>query len=247
MKTPDYSIVIPAYNEEVLLPSTLANLQAAMQAITEWQGEIVVADNNSSDRTGAVAAAAGARVVFEPINQISRARNCGAAAASSPWLVFVDADTRIPVELLRATLETLAAGKVCGGGADVGTTETVDPRIRRTFRAWNWLAPRLKWAAGSYVFCLKQGWLDTGGFSTGVYASEEIWFSKALRKWGRRRGLQFAIIPIAVDTSMRKVEWFGVWGLLRHMLLLLLCPFLVRSRRACHVWYERPPGPAAPP
>ena len=46
----------------------------------------IVCDNNSSDATPAIAAAAGARVVFEPVNQIGRARNAAAAAASGDWL-----------------------------------------------------------------------------------------------------------------------------------------------------------------
>ena len=58
-----------------------------------WTTELIVCDNNSSDATPAIAAAAGARVVFEPVNQIGRARNAAAAAATGDWLVFVDADS----------------------------------------------------------------------------------------------------------------------------------------------------------
>jgi len=66
---PDYSIVLPAYNEEALLPATLGRLREAMAEVP-LRGEIVVCDNNSSDRTAEAAAAAGARVVLEPKNQI---------------------------------------------------------------------------------------------------------------------------------------------------------------------------------
>jgi glycosyltransferase involved in cell wall biosynthesis len=47
-------------------------------------GEIVVCDNNSTDATAEQARAAGARVVFEPVNQISRSRHRGAAQAQRP-------------------------------------------------------------------------------------------------------------------------------------------------------------------
>ena len=40
--------------------------------------EIIVCDNNSTDKTGEIAGKMGARIAFEPINQISRARNTGA-------------------------------------------------------------------------------------------------------------------------------------------------------------------------
>ena len=89
------SVVIPAFNEEKLLPSTLGAVRAAAAAFTArgWEWECVVCDNNSTDRTAEVARAAGAAVVFEPVNQIGRARDAGARAATGAWLVFIDADS----------------------------------------------------------------------------------------------------------------------------------------------------------
>src|SRR5687768_3226235 len=101
------SIVIPAYNEEKLLPATLESVQAAAAGFGArgWEHEIIVCDNNSSDRTAEIARAKGARVVFEPINQIGRARNSGAAAASGDWLIFIDADSHPSRELLSDVAE----------------------------------------------------------------------------------------------------------------------------------------------
>ena len=73
MDRPRYSVVVPAFDEEALLPATLAALKEAMAAVPH-RGEVVVCDNNSKDRTAEVARAAGARVVFEPRNHIARAR-----------------------------------------------------------------------------------------------------------------------------------------------------------------------------
>jgi glycosyltransferase involved in cell wall biosynthesis len=89
------SVVIPAFNEERLLGESLRQVRAAMTAFARrgWQAELIVCDNNSTDRTADVARAAGATVVFEPINQIGRARNRGAEAATGEWLIFIDADT----------------------------------------------------------------------------------------------------------------------------------------------------------
>ncbi len=55
--------------------------------------EIIVVDNNSTDLTAELAKQAGAKVVFESINQIGRARDTGATAATGDWLLFVDADS----------------------------------------------------------------------------------------------------------------------------------------------------------
>src|SRR5215472_7376876 len=89
------SIVIPAFNEERLLGDSLGKIKLAAKAFENcgWETELIVCDNNSTDRTAEIARAAGATVVFEPVNQIARARNCGAAAAIGDWLVFVDADS----------------------------------------------------------------------------------------------------------------------------------------------------------
>ena len=45
--------------------------------------------------TAAVARANGARVGFEPCNQIAASRNAAGRAAKGDWLVFVDADTQV--------------------------------------------------------------------------------------------------------------------------------------------------------
>ena len=77
------TIAIPAFNEEKLLPSTLSAVAKAGEAFAErgWEKEVVVCDNNSTDHTGEIAEATGARVVFEAENQISRARNAAEHAA----------------------------------------------------------------------------------------------------------------------------------------------------------------------
>ena len=95
------SVVLPAFNEEKLLPAALAAVKAASSAFTArgWEWECVVCDNNSTDGTSAVARAAGATVVFEPVNQIGRARDAGARAATGEWLVFIDADSTPSAEL----------------------------------------------------------------------------------------------------------------------------------------------------
>src|SRR5687768_18403295 len=96
------SVIVPAYNEERLLAGSLAATRDAMRAFDAagWTSELIVCDNNSTDRTAEIARAAGATVVFEPHNQIGRARNAGAARATGRWLVFVDADSHPTPALL---------------------------------------------------------------------------------------------------------------------------------------------------
>lgn len=237
---PDYSILVPAFNEERFLPETLDSLREAMASVP-WRGEIVVCDNNSTDSTAAIAGAHGARVVFEPVNQISRARNAAAAGSRGRWLVMVDADTRIEPQLLRSALERLATGRVCGGGAFVRMDIGMTPGMRALVAFWHFLSRRFHLAAGAFVFCTREAFDAVGGFSLQVYAGEEIGFSRAAGRWGRRRGLAFEIIESPpVLTSGRKTEWFSPLALYGTFVLFAIFPFLIRSKAFCWYWYRRP-------
>lgn len=240
LATPDYSIVIPAHNEAELLPATLDGLVVAMRAVP-LAGEIVVCDNASTDRTAELARAGGARVVAEPVRQIARARNSGARAARGRFLVFVDADTLVPPGLLRQAVAALAEGRACGGGAAVAMEGVEDGVAGRMVRLWNAVSAARRLAAGSFLFARRDAFLAAGGFSAKVYASEEIWLSRELKRWGRSRGLPFVILrDQAVLTSGRKARWYPTPLLLAVALGFLLCPPLVRSRRYCWLWYRRP-------
>src|SRR6266850_6320229 len=107
------SVIIPAFNEERLIVETLQQVQAALGAFAarQWESELIVCDNNSTDRTAQLARAHGAKVIFEPVNQIARARNSGAAAASGDWLIFVDADSHPSPALFEDVAEQIASGK----------------------------------------------------------------------------------------------------------------------------------------
>ena len=234
-----YSVIIPAYNEENWLPQTLAGLRTAM-ADSGLLGEIIVVDNNSTDNTAQVAAAHGARVIFERRNQISRARNAGAGAARGDYFIFLDADTLLPPGLLQAALKNLESGLCCGGGVRVSADEQKEWLGRQVIRFWNRLAVTFKMAAGCFVYCLRQGFEKVGGFSEKVYAGEEILFSRRMVRWGKTVGMSFEIIKTPrVVTSLRKMRWFTPLQLLL-MIFIVLCPLALRFRILCAYWYERP-------
>ena len=152
----DYSVIIPAYNEEAFIGHTLDALRQAMATVS-LNGEIIVTDNNSTDATAEIAKAGGARVVFEPVNQISRARNAGARQAAGRYLVFVDADTAVAPALLQAALDNLESGTCCGGGANVDMDVAVSRGARLTVNFWNWISRTFRLAAGCFVYCTREG------------------------------------------------------------------------------------------
>jgi glycosyltransferase involved in cell wall biosynthesis len=236
-----YAIIIPAYNEAEELPATLATVRRAMAA-QDLMGECIVVDNHSSDATAAVAKAGGAdRVVFEPVNQIARARNAGAAVTMADYLVFVDADTRIEAALLNRALQLLREGLCAGGGAVVrfeGRTSMVG---RLAIGIWERISLITRTAAGSFFFCRREAFLAVGGFDLRLYAAEEVLLSRQLRKWGRSRGQRFVIITDPpVVTSARKLRWYSDLQIVGWILFMVLMPFAIRSPRLCGFWYKRP-------
>ncbi|MBN1864529.1 MAG: glycosyltransferase, partial [Victivallales bacterium] len=167
-------------------------------------------------------------------------RNAGAREAKGEALIFVDADTIVPDELLSKTLQALQGGKVCGGGTLVSFDAEHIPLPLRIFCwLWHFLIRLSPLAAGSYVFCLKDAWAEVGGFDEKVYASEEIWFSRALRRWGRKRKMTFVILDVPVVTSARKMRQFSTWHIFFMFLLIMVYPPGVKNRRICHMWYRR--------
>jgi len=82
------SVVVPARNEEDLLPKCLAALQR--QTVSDF--ELIVVDSASADRTGAVARAFGARVIRLEEPGVGRARQAGFAAARGEIILSTDAD-----------------------------------------------------------------------------------------------------------------------------------------------------------
>src|SRR5688572_21701993 len=190
------SVIVPAFNEEKLIGATLRSIKEAASAFTErgWETELVVCNNNSTDRTADVAAAEGARVVFEPVNQIGRARHAGACAAAGDWLVFVDADSHPALPMFREVATAIESGRYLAGGCTVVLDERLPWPVRTMVSVWNVLSRAAKWMAGSFIFCEAAAYREVGGFSMELYASEELDLSRKLKKLGRRRGKHVVIL-----------------------------------------------------
>lgn len=233
----DYSIIIPAYNEADELPAALDSIRRAQELCADRTGEIIVVDNVSTDQTADIARQAGARVVCEQVHQISKVRNTGAKAAKGQFLVFLDADTAMETSLLIEALEALDSGAVCGGGSAVLYKGNPGGFARQLVRVWAFVSHRRRWAAGSFLFCLRQAFEDIGGFDETLYYSEEVTLSKALKRWGRKRKMEFIVLKTPVYTSPRKFVWFGSWKI---FLSLFLAPFWKRNKDKSRLWYDRP-------
>jgi peptidoglycan/xylan/chitin deacetylase (PgdA/CDA1 family) len=96
------SVVVPALNEEKLLPECLESLKKQSY---DGDYEVIVVDNGSTDGTSKVAVELGARVVFCPKRGVVYARQAGADAARGEIIVQADADTTYPSDWLARIAE----------------------------------------------------------------------------------------------------------------------------------------------
>jgi len=92
------SIVIPALNEEAGIGTTIQSIPRKQLESEGYRVQILVVDNGSTDKTTAVATAAGAEVVSEPRRGYGRAYKTGFASASGQIVATSDADATYPVE-----------------------------------------------------------------------------------------------------------------------------------------------------
>lgn len=235
------SLIIPAFNEAQLIEQCLHSVADALAANSsdEFTYEVIVVDNNSTDATAQLAKQAGARVVFEPVNHIARARTAGANAARGDWLIFMDADCRMNPGLITDILELIKQGRHVGAGSTLYMPD--QPWWAEILlRIWTILSARLGWAAGALMVCNAAAFREVGGFDLTLYAAEEIELSQKLKKYGRKHKLGFTILSRhPLETSARKTRLYSGWEITRQFVYLVLSPLgSLRNKKKLPMWYD---------
>ncbi len=91
-------MIIPCLNEE-------QGIEKVLRAMPEFVDEVIVVDNNSTDRTSEVAASLGAKVVREEVRGYGRAYKRGFADATGDLIITLDGDQSYPVDALSYLIE----------------------------------------------------------------------------------------------------------------------------------------------
>jgi glycosyltransferase involved in cell wall biosynthesis len=226
------SFIVPAYNEELELPLTIAAIRKAA-AKAHLPYEIIVVDDGSIDATAQIAADAAARVVAINRRHIAAARNAGARVARGDILFFVDADTQIQPTHAVDAIAALNAG-YSGGSARIrpGGAIPLWGRIAIKFFCVVYFANNL--GAGAFLFTTRKNFHAVGGFDEQFFVGEEIYFSQALKKLGR-----FKILPEPIVTSGRKLRMYSAAQILsRSLAIIIRGPRAARSREKLDLWYN---------
>lgn len=154
------SFVIPAYNEEVLIPQTLEAMLGAI-AESNCEAEIIVVNNASTDRTGEVAGSyEKVIVVEEPRKGLTRARQAGFEASSGELIANIDADTHVSAEWIGRVLREFESNE--------GLAALSGPFVYHDLPVYHqMLVEKLFYTPGYALHLLNQHVLHTGAMIQG--------------------------------------------------------------------------------
>lgn len=238
---PVLSVIIPAYNEEKFLGATIENVREAIAAFHQKYPhpvELIVVNNNSTDRTEEVARQHGARVVFEKKNQIAASRNAGGRAARGEIIAFLDADDHISSNLLTVVYERMMSSVYIGGGVARIYRDNAHP-LAVLLESYNSAARRLLGISTGLIYTTRETFFRLGGFDERYYAAEEGYFVWTMKKLGKREGKKFCNIREGyVIKSGRKFRELSAPTLVLTWLKFMAFPWKLKDRRACSFWYD---------
>jgi len=220
INTVRFSIIIPAYNEEHYLPRLLESIELARSNYSGGRNavEVIVADNDSTDRTAEVAAAQGARVVTVHQRRIGAARNGGGRVARGEIVCFIDADSAVHLETFNVIDEAIKSGRYVGGSTGLRLErKSLGLLVTYVLGAPLVLITRMD---SGVVFCRRADFEAVGGYDETRLYAEDLIFLMALRRLGRTRKQKLTRLPsIKALGCTRKFDQFGDWhyfGMLAH-------------------------------
>lgn len=206
MRKPLFSVIIPAYNEEKLIHFCLMSVFS--QDFPKDNYEVIVVDNNSTDKTAKIVKEKfpQVRLVKETQQGVVFARIKGVNEAKGKFIAFLDADSLAPKNWLLNIHRAFSDQDVVGVGGSIKFYPS-SPSLELNERLNNSLYPPTRVMPGSNISFRKKAYSLCGGFSPKINLGEEIYISKKLRKVGRTIFLK----DNPIITSPRR-RLFTNWG-----------------------------------
>jgi len=237
-----FSVIIPAFNEERYLPRLLDSIEKAK---SNYSGgaeaiEVIVANNDSTDRTAEIAATRGARVVRVEKRRIAAARNGGGHAALGEIVCFIDADSAMHPQTFDTVNRAIESGHYVGGSTGL-TLERKSLGLLVTYCLAAPIAVITRMDSG-VVFCRREDFEAVGGYDESRLYAEDLLFLMALRRLGGKRGQSLTRLgSIKALGCTRKFDQFGDWHyfwMLGHAIKSLVTGNWHDERLADRYWYK---------
>ncbi len=205
------SVVIPTFNEEKALPATLHVLFAQ-----RGEYEVIVVDGGSGDRTVDLARLCpGVRVLIAPKGRAVQ-MNAGAKVAIGEWLLFLHADTTLPVGALQRLNEMEGEADIQAGGF-MHRFSGDDWRLRLISFLDNFRCTRSRIIYGDQALFVRRGLFERLGGFPDQPILEDVAFCERLITV-----TQPLLLPSPVTTDSRKFVQMGIWRSFLRVLLIIL-------------------------
>lgn len=206
-KLPFFSVVIPAYNEEEFIGATLESLKKQNY---QEKFEVIVVDNNSTDKTATIAREHNAKVIFEPCKGTARARQTGFENAKGSIIISTDADVLFPQKWLSTYEKEFK--KHPEAVVISGMYDFHDGSLSLKILHWlfnYWLFCIFDWYSEANMAVKKWAFIKNGSFDTKFLIAEGSELGRRLRKFGKvYRSANFN----KVHTSARRHNKLGIWA-----------------------------------
>ena len=225
---PVLTFIVPVRNDAVRLRRCLETMQSAIPS------EIIVADNGSSDGSGDVARAAGARVLVLPADRVASLRNRGAREATGRLLAFVDADHELApgwpeaaVALFDEEPDVVAAGAQYQAPADGTWVQRMYDRLRRRHPGRR----PTEWLPSGNLVVRRDAFEAVGGFDTTLETCEDVDLCQRLRARGGQLIESDALSSVhRGDPRTLRALFFGeLWRGRDNLRVTLRAPLTIRS------------------
>jgi len=184
---PFFSVIIPCLNEEKYLPKLLKDLQGQI----DRNFEVIVVDGKSEDKTAVAASKFACRILKAEKRNVSFQRNLGAKNAQGGWLVFFDADVRIPANFLSEVHHYTLMNKNCRF-----LTTWMEPDSKESGdRAMTLLGSLIMEVANDWgkpmvgglnMIIEKKSFINVGGYDQKYKMNEDHDLANRLAKFGRK-------------------------------------------------------------
>jgi rSAM/selenodomain-associated transferase 2 len=228
-RAPALSIIIPVWGEADSISDNIRHLR---ELDADGTAEIIVVDGDPEGRTISMITAEGVRTMVAEKGR-ARQMNRGAAIATGDVLLFLHADTLLPLNAFALIRGAMNDNRFVGGAFDLGfnTKRT----IFRVTELYVFLRTRLtKIPFGDQAIFIRRDYFERIGGYRDIPIMEEVELMKRIRK----RADAICIIPAKVRTSVRRYEREGVlFCTLRNWLLQVSYALGISPERLVK-WYK---------
>lgn len=218
------SIIIPVLNEAKAIAQTINQAQNATAV------EIIVVDGGSTD--GSIEAASGVKIISAPVGRAIQ-MNAGAATANGDILLFLHADTLLPVGFDTWVRQILAQPGIIAGAFQLKIDGTT-PGLRLVEKMVNLRSRYFQMPYGDQAIFLKTTTFQQLGGFPNQPIMEDFELIRRLQQQGK-----IALSPLPVLTSARRWQKLGILKTTLINQIVIIAYFLGVSPDRLASWYRQ--------